>query len=280
MRHTLAALLALALLACGAAPAGAAREGRRVALVVGNGAYAEAGAALPNPPNDARAVAGSLRGLGFEVLEAVDLDHPAMLEGLDRFAARLEGAEVGLFFYAGHGLQVAGENYLVPTDARLGREAQVRLQTVPVRTVLELMEAEVPTRVVLLDACRDNPLARTLARGMGAARSAAVGQGLAQVQAGVGTLIAYATAPGSVALDGAGRNSPFTAALLDHVATPGLEVRQVLGRVRASGLSRQASSSTTRVGTSASMSSSTVRTGTVWSRTWASRPSRASVGTR
>jgi peptidoglycan hydrolase-like protein with peptidoglycan-binding domain len=155
-----------------------------------------------------------------------------MLGALAEFAEKLEGAKVGLFFYAGHGLQLAGENYLVPVDARLSREAQVRLQAVPVRTVLELMEAEVPTRLVLLDACRDNPLARTLARSMGATRSAAVGQGLAQVQAGVGTLIAYSTAPGAVALDGTGEHSPFTAALLEHIATPGLEVRQVLGRVR------------------------------------------------
>src|SRR5215203_1768805 len=112
-----------------------------------------------------------------------------MLEKLAGFAERLEGAQVGLFFYAGHGLQVAGENYLVPVDARLGREAQVRLQTVPLQTVLDAMEAEVPTRLVLLDACRDNPLAQTLKRSMGsmgATRSTAVGRGLAQVQAGVG----------------------------------------------------------------------------------------------
>ena len=194
-RFLLHPLLA-ALLALGLAAAANAAEGRRVALVVGNGAYAET-AALPNPPNDARAVAAALRDLGFEILEATDLDHPAMLATLAGFAERLEGAAVGLFFYAGHGLQVAGENYLVPVDARLNREAQVRLQTVPLQTVLQTMEAEVPTRVVLLDACRDNPLARSLARSMGATRSTAIGQGLARVQVGLGTLIGYATAPGS-----------------------------------------------------------------------------------
>lgn len=227
-------LLVLALLALApASVAGAAEEGRRVALVVGNGAYAET-AALPNPPNDARAVAAALRGLGFEVLEATDLDHPAMVETLAGFAERLEGARVGLFFYAGHSLHVAGENYLVPVDARLNREVQVRLQTVPLQTVLQTMEAEVPTRVVLLDACRDNPLARTLARGMGATRSAAVGQGLAAIETGLGTLIAYSTSPGEVAPDGLGSHSPFTAALLEHIGTPGLEVELVLGRVRRS----------------------------------------------
>jgi uncharacterized caspase-like protein len=206
---------------------------RRVALVIGNGDYANTEALL-NPPNDARAMVRALRSLGFEVIEAVDLDQPDMLAKLDEFAERLEGAKVGLFFYAGHGLQVAGENYLVPVDARLQREAQVRLQAVPLQTILQMMEAEVPTRLVLLDACRDNPLARTLARSMGATRSTAVGQGLAGIQTGVGTLIAYATAPGEVALDGGEANSPFTAALLEHIGTPGLEVRQVLSRVRGS----------------------------------------------
>jgi uncharacterized caspase-like protein len=164
---------------------GALAQVSRVALVIGNGAYDNT-ATLPNPPNDARAMARTLRDLGFYVVEAVDLDHPAMLEALAEFADRLEGAAVGLFFYAGHGLQLAGENYLVPVDARLQREAQVRLQTVSVQTVLQAMEAEVPVRLVLLDACRDNPLARSLARSMGASRSAAVGEGLAKMEAAVG----------------------------------------------------------------------------------------------
>ncbi len=121
---------------------------------------------------------------------------------------------------------------LVPIDARLQREAQVRLQTLPLQTVLATMEAAVDTRIVLLDACRDNPLAQQLKRSMAASRSSAVGQGLAEVRTAVGTLIAYATGPGDVASDGDGAHSPFTGALLDHIATPGLEVRQVLGRVR------------------------------------------------
>jgi uncharacterized caspase-like protein len=228
-RTVLAAVLGL-LLALLARAADAQQPGpgsgpeRRVALVVGNGTYQNA-PELPNPPNDARAVAETLHGLGFEVIEARDLGYGAMQVALGGFADKLQGAAVGLFFYAGHGLQLAGENYLVPIDARLQREAQVRLQTAPVQVVLQMMEAEVPTRLVLLDACRDNPLARTLARSMGATRSTVVGQGLAGIQAGAGTLIAYATAPGEVALDGGGRNSPFTTALLEHIAIPGLEVR-------------------------------------------------------
>jgi uncharacterized caspase-like protein len=207
--------------------------GRRVALVIGNGAYENA-PALPNPPNDARRVAESLRGLGFEVMERFDRNYAAMQTTLGEFADKLQGAKVGLFFYAGHALQVAGENYLVPVNAKLEREAQLTYQAVTVQAVLRIMEAEVPTRLVLLDACRDNPLARTLARSMGGTRSTMVGQGLAGIQAGVGTLIAYATAPGEVAFDGAGQNSPFTTALLEHIASPGLEVRQVLSRVRGS----------------------------------------------
>lgn len=207
--------------------------GRHVALVVGNGAYVDT-PRLPNAPRDAKAIAEALRDLGFEVLEATDLDQRGMLQELADFADLLDGAEVGLFFYAGHGLQVAGENYLVPVDARLHREAQLRFQTVPARTVVDVMEAAVPIRLVLLDACRDNPMARTLAQSMGVTRSTAVGRGLARLESGVGTLIAYATAPGEVAEDGTDEHSPFTAALLEHIGAPGLEVRQVLSRVRGS----------------------------------------------
>ena len=226
------AFVTLLVLLCACLSVAHASDGRRVALVIGNGAYQNA-PALPNPARDASAVAEALRGLDFTVIEATDLDHPDMLARLDEFATRLEDADVGLFYYAGHGLQVAGDNFLVPVDARLQREAQVRLQTVPLETVLAAMESAVPTRLILLDACRDNPLAQALKRGMTASRSSAVGQGLAEVRAGEGTLVAYATAPGDVASDGRGQHSPFTAALLNHIATPGLEVRQLLTRVRA-----------------------------------------------
>ena len=201
-----------------------ADTGRRVALVIGNGAYQNA-PKLPNPAADAKAVADALRGLDFEVIEAVDLDQPDMQARLDEFSGRLEGADTGLFYYAGHGLQVGGENFLVPIDARLQREAQVFYQTTPLETVLRTMEAAVPTRLVLLDACRDNPLAQQLKRSMAASRSSSVGQGLAEVRTAVGTLIAYATGPGDVASDGKGEHSPFTSALLDHIATPGLVVK-------------------------------------------------------
>lgn len=230
MRSGFLLLIGVAALATTLGQASSA-QARRVALVIGNGDYAHV-EPLPNPANDARAMAEALKGVSFEVVTRQDLDRQATVETLSDFAGRLEGAEVGLFFYAGHGLQVDGVNYLVPVDARLSRAADVFLSLVSLEQVLQVMETEVPTRLVFLDACRDNPLARSLSRSLGATRSTAVGQGLARIDTAVGTLIAYATAPGDVAEDGAGENSPFTAALLDHIATPGLEARQVLSRVR------------------------------------------------
>ena len=150
------------------------------------------------------------------------------------FARALEKADVAVFFYAGHGLQAAGRNYLVPVDASLQVERDLDFEAVSVDFVLKQMELEREgkTNVVFLDACRDNPLARNLARSMGT-RSAAIGQGLAQVQTGVGTFIAYSTQPGNVALDGQGRNSPFTAALAKGVRAPQLALRLVLLQRRA-----------------------------------------------
>jgi len=139
---------------------------------------------------------------------------------------------MALFYYAGHGLQVAGRNYLVPTDAKLERPGDLSFETIDVGQVLAQMDTEKRVNLIILDACRDNPLARSLARSLGT-RSIAVGQGLATVQSAIGTMIVYATQPDNVALDGQGRNSPFTGALLKHLATPGLEIRTMMTRVRA-----------------------------------------------
>lgn len=220
----------LILLALG--PAGEAMaEQRRVALVIGNGAYQHT-TVLANAPNDGRAMAAKLRALDFDVLEGIDLDRRATETLIRDFSRRLDSAEVGLFFYAGHGMQVNGSNYLVPVDAVLETEADLDFETVRLDIILNQLERRPRTNIVLLDACRDNPLARTLSRSMGASRSAAVGRGLARIDGGIGTLIAYATEPDNVALDGDGANSPFTTALLQHIDTPGLEVRQMLTRVR------------------------------------------------
>jgi len=202
----------------------------QVALVVGIGAYQNA-PALPNPPRDARAVADSLKKLGFQVELAVDPDKARLEQAVKRFGDQLQGAKVGLFFYAGHGLQVSGRNYLVPADAKIENERSLPFAAVDADLVLTQMETSTPVSLIFLDACRDNPFSRSLARSMGT-RSAAVGRGLAQIAAGEGSLIVFATQPGNVAEDGQTDHSPFTEALLKNLAAPGLEVRQMLTRVR------------------------------------------------
>jgi peptidoglycan hydrolase-like protein with peptidoglycan-binding domain len=222
-------MLIVGLLAVAALTAPAARAAERVALVLGFGEYRSV-PVLPNASNDGRAVAEALRELGFEVFEGIDLDAAATTELLRRFARALDEAQVGLFFYAGHGMQVAGENYLVPVDARLDHESDLDFETFKVKQVLTQLERTDRTSIVILDACRDNPFAQKLARRM--TRSRSVSSGLAALRSGVGTLIAYATEPDNVALDGSGEHSPFTQALLEHIETPGLEIRQLMTRVR------------------------------------------------
>ena len=224
MRHLIACCLLIGTVVT-ALPATAAK---RVALVIGNGAYQNA-PPLPNPINDGRAVADVLRRLDFVVIEAVDQDEAGMQELLRQFNAELQDADASLFFYAGHGLQVRGQNYLVPVDAALESEVDLPFEAVSVNVVLDLMEQTTPLRLMFLDACRDNPLARSLSR---AARGG-VGRGLARMDNRAGTLVAFATEPDKVALDGDGEHSPFALALLEHLETPGLEVRQMLSRVRA-----------------------------------------------
>ena len=205
---------------------------KRVALIVGNSAYTHAGA-LANPANDAADMAAALKAVGIEVILGLDLDKRGFDLKVRDFARALSDAETGIFFYAGHGLQVAGRNYLVPVDAQLQNERDLDFEAVALDFVLEQMELEreTKTNIVFLDACRDNPLGRNLARNMGT-RSASVGRGLAQVQTGVGTFIAYSTQPGNVALDGQGRNSPFTAALAKGVREPGRNLTAVMIDVR------------------------------------------------
>ncbi len=205
-------------------------EARRVALIIGNSAY-ENTAPLTNPKNDADDLASALDLLGFEVIKGIDLKKGAMEQTIRRFADSLVGADLGLFFYAGHGLQVSGENYLVPIDAKLSTASALDFEMIRLSLVQRAMEAETKTNIILLDACRDNPLSRNLARAMGT-RSSSIEKGLAQFEAGLGTLISFSTQPGNVALDGNGRNSPYTAALVKHIATPAESLISVLIRVR------------------------------------------------
>jgi uncharacterized caspase-like protein len=194
-----------------------AHAGGRVALVVGMSGYRYA-ASLTNPANDGRDLAATLRELGFAVTEAADLDKRQLDEAIRAFAGRIADADAALLYYAGHGLQVTGQNYLLPIDAKLANERDLDFETVRLEFILRQMETgrDGKVSIVMLDACRDNPLARNLARSMGV-RSEAFPRGLAAVQSGAGMFVAFPTQPGNVAYDGQGRNSPFAAALLRHI---------------------------------------------------------------
>lgn len=220
----------------------AAEEPRRVAIILGNGNYANT-SVLVNPPNDARAISAALETLGFDVFSVVD----ATKRDLDRLEIDagkiLRGAEVGLFFYAGHGMQINGENYMVPVDASFDNVSDVSSQLVSLTQFLRRMEEFTPTNLIFLDACRNNPLADVIQGQVMEGRAikvgerqqvSSVGKGLAEMHASVGTLIAYATQPGNVAEDGQGDNSPFTTGLLRHITEPGQEIREILTQVRVS----------------------------------------------
>lgn len=205
---------------------------KRVALVIGNSTYTET-TKLANTRNDATDMAAALKRLGFDVIEGVDLDKRAMERLIRQFGGKVIGADIAFFFYAGHGLQVSGENYLVPIDAKLAAEGDVDFEALQLRLILRQMERDAKASIVLLDACRDNPLSRNLARSMGT-RSGQAGQGLTSVQTGSGTLIGFSTQPGNVALDGDGRNSPYTTALLNEIEVGGRDLHATLAAVRGS----------------------------------------------
>ena len=209
-----------------------AAAGKRIALVIGNAAYTQAGA-LTNPVNDAADMAKALTSYGFDVILGLDLDRRGFDEKVRAFSHALEDADDAVLFYAGHGLQVAGRNYLIPVDASLRSERDLDFEAIQLDFVLKQMEVgrEGKTNVVFLDACRNNPLAANLARSMGT-RSVNVGKGLAEVQTGVGTFISYSTQPGNVALDGEGRNSPFTGALSKRIAERGRNLTALMIEVR------------------------------------------------
>ena len=220
-----------------AAPPAGAATGRRVALVIGNGAYTHV-KALPNPSNDARAVAKSLRGIGFVVTEGIDLDRVGMQNMIREFLRDAARSQVAIVYYAGHGVQIDGRNYLVPVDAQLKQGGSLTATMMDMDTIMAGLDDQLRTNILILDACRNNPMAPQVAsagvgraiEGSGLAAPSSLGSGSTS---GAGTLIAFATAPGKVALDGEGANSPFSAALSRHIGTPGLEVQQMLTRVRA-----------------------------------------------
>jgi uncharacterized caspase-like protein len=211
----------------------AAFADKRVAFVVGNGAYKNV-PQLPNPPMDAKTMASTLRNVGFDVVEGYNLTRDKMTEKLLEFGHKAEGADIAVFYYAGHGIAVGGTNYLLPIDADLKSEADVKLgATINVDTTLDQTMQDVKVKLVFLDACRDNPFAARM-RSAKLSRGLTVDTGLAAMNTGQGTLIAFATSPGQTALDGdKGTNSPFTRALVANITQPGVEIQQAMTKVRA-----------------------------------------------
>ncbi|WP_420333141.1 caspase family protein [Roseibium sp.] len=234
VRQFLRCVFALAVVS---AAFGTTAHAKRVALVVGIGAYEVVGE-LKNPPNDAIGVARAFEQLGFEVHRGIDLDRSEFEDLIRTFSRAAKGADAAVFYYAGHGIQVGNENFLLPADAEIKDEDDLDFETIRLNSILSRMEREVKTNIVLLDACRNNPVTRNLARSMGT-RSSLVSKGLARVETGIGTLISFSTQPGNVALDGEEEdNSPFTASLLKHLATPDLDVAIMMRRVRGDVMSK------------------------------------------
>jgi uncharacterized caspase-like protein len=203
---------------------------KRVALVIGNSAYAHA-PQLPNPANDADAMSALLKDGGFDVVETHhDLGVEDMRRVVRDFTDQMPGADVAVVYFAGHGVEVDGGNYLVPVDAQLRRDIDVEDETVSLDRVLKVIEPAKRLRLVILDACRENPFAQSMKR---TTARRAIGRGLAPVEPSASdTLIAFAAKAGSTAEDGQGAHSPFAMALLKNLATPGLDLRIAFGRVR------------------------------------------------
>jgi uncharacterized caspase-like protein len=202
-----------------------------VALVIGNSNYLNF-RRIPNPRHDAEDLAAALGRLGFDVLLGTDLKRADMEDIFIRFAKKARESDTALVFYAGHGLQHQGVNYLAPVDARIDDETDLR-RLVNLQGVISDLQNAAHVRILIVDACRDNEVMQQLAGRLPATRSAAFTRGLAAVAGADGTLIAFATQPNRVAEDGGGRNSPFAAALLKNLPTPGLELRTLMTRVRA-----------------------------------------------
>jgi tetratricopeptide (TPR) repeat protein len=221
-----------------------AMQGRRVALVIGNSGYKNV-PALTNPLKDAEAVAASLRNIGFETVTLiVDATREKLLDVLRAFGDEAEKADWAMVYYAGHGIEVNGQNYLIPVDARLAADRDVQFEAVPLDQVMASLEGARKLKLVLLDACRDNPFApqmrKSVASGGSLAASTAggsigtrsIGRGLGEVKVQGASLVVFAAKHGQTALDGEGGNSPFAVAMVQRVATPGVEINKIFRLVR------------------------------------------------
>jgi len=195
---------------------------KRIALIIGNGAYKSN--PLKNPVNDAGDIADALQELDFNVMLKINADHRTMKKAIRRFGKKLRSGGVGLFYFAGHGLQVKGRNFLIPIGADIEAEADIEFEAVDAARVLAQMDdAGNKLNIIILDACRDNPFARSFRSGS---------RGLAKMDAPTGSILAYATSPGSVAADGQGRNGLYTSVLLKHMMVPGLTIEKMFKQVR------------------------------------------------
>jgi hypothetical protein len=221
-----------------------AQGDRRIALIIGNSAYKSVGA-LANPQRDADVIATSLRNIGFEKVELVsDASREGLVNALRAFAEESEKADWAVVYYAGHGIEVNGINYMIPVDAKLAADRDVQFEAVPLDQVMASVEGAKKLKVVILDACRDNPFApamrktaapdvvaqRSTAGGVVASRS--IGRGLGEVKVSGATLVVYAAKHGQIALDGEGGNSPFAVALVQRIATPGVEINKIFRLIR------------------------------------------------
>ncbi|MEO9525776.1 caspase family protein [Roseibium sp.] len=201
----------------------------RVALVIGNGSYRYS-SQLPNPQKDASDVAHALRRLGFEVIQADNLDYGEMRRAFRAMDRKSLGADMAVIYYAGHGIEVDKTNYIVPVDAQLENDRSISYEAIPLDLALQAVAGATKLKLVIVDACRDNPFLTTMQR---TDVSRSLGRGLASVEPTAGTLVVYSAKEGTVALDGAsGTNSPFAAALLSHIEQPGLEINFLFRKVR------------------------------------------------
>jgi tetratricopeptide (TPR) repeat protein len=210
-------------------PARPADFGRRVALVIGNSGYLSA-PALINPRHDAETVADVLRHVGFQnVTLKHDLNRAGLVEALREFARQADAADWAIVYYAGHGVEMNGSNFLIPVDAKLETDRDLIFEAVPLEQAMSSAEGAKRMRLVLLDACRDNPFARQMRR---TAATRSIGRGLAPIEPGAGMLLVYAAKHGDIALDGTGRNSPFVTAFVRQIVRPGVEIRKLFDLVR------------------------------------------------
>lgn len=210
----------------------------RHAFVLGNSGYRHA-SSLKNAVDDTRAIAAALTELDFDVTSLSDLTGEQMRRAIAEFSRKIAPGDVALFYYAGHGLQYNDTNYLLPVDALIERPSDLALEAQRLNDVIDALASQGTTTIIILDACRINPFIDRLAAS-GGSRALAVSSGLASVQAGTGIFIGFATQPGTVAYDGAGDNSPFALAILEHIGTPGADIEVVMRRVRMDVIQRTA----------------------------------------